>query len=272
MKGSLVMFKNKKLIFAFVSALLIATTVLAPIAYASNPYNNVWKSSPESIQKFNEYIASLPEDEAALILADEELVFNMKLDSYWNIETVSTNSVRAVSLPLSGSPAGSYYSYNGSACDCHSHCTYSIPSNAYSSYRCYYSYSGVKKSGNCIRYNPTGSIQCKGFADYVYHSYTGHDVGNSYTVSTSGYSSISNDTTGADLMETFFTSLSEGSNVRLSVRGKTYNHSIIVCDISSSGIYLYDANRVGNCKIGYQFKSWSQLASMYSGIVKAWAA
>lgn len=263
---------TKKFFLSFISALLIITTVLTPVAYASNPFNNVWKSSAESIQKFNEYIASLSDEEAALILADEELVFNMKLDSYWNTPEISTNSVRSVSLPLSGSPAGSYYSYNGSACDCHSHCTYSVPSSAYSAYRCYYSYSGVTKSGNCVRYKPTGSIQCKGFADYVYHEYTGHDVGDSYTVSTSGYSSISNDTTGANLMKSFFTSLTVGSNVRLSVRGASYNHSVIVCSTSSTGVYIYDANRTGNCKIGYTFKTWSQLASSYSGIVKAWAA
>lgn len=265
------MLKNKKFIFSLVSALLIVTTVFAPVAYASNPYNNVWKSSSESVQKFNEYIASLPEDEAALILADEELVFNMKLDSYWETNNVSTNSVRAVSLPLSDYTVGTYYSYDGSACDCHSHCTYSVPSS-YSKYRCYYSYNGVKKSGNCMRYDPTGSIQCKAFADYVYHEYTGHDIGSSYTISTTGYSSISNDTAGANLMKAFFVDLDEGTNVRVSVRNKTYNHSIIVCNISDRGIYLYDANRVGTCKVGYQFKSWTQLANMYDGIVKAWAA
>lgn len=70
------MLKNKKFIFSLVSALLIMTTVFAPVAYASNPYNNVWKSSSESVQKFNEYIASLPEENARLILEDEELVFH----------------------------------------------------------------------------------------------------------------------------------------------------------------------------------------------------
>ena len=103
------MLKNKKFILSLVSALLIVTTVFAPVAYASDPYNNVWKSSPESIQKFNEYISSLSEEEAALILADEELVFNMKLDSYWETENVSTNSVRSVSLPLSEYAAKSFY-------------------------------------------------------------------------------------------------------------------------------------------------------------------
>ena len=262
--------KNRKMFFSLIAALLIATTAFAPAVYAANPFNNVWKSSPESIQKFNEYIASLSEEEASLILADEELVFNMKLDSYWETNNVSTNSVRAVSLPLSNYTAGKFYSSTGKACTCHSYsCTYSIPSGA-SSTKCYIT--SKSKSGDCIRYAATGSIQCKAFADYVYHEYTGHDIGSSYTISTTGYSSISNDTAGANLMKAFFEDLDDGSNVRVSVRNKTYNHSIIVCKASSTGIYLYDANRVGTCKVGYQYKSWSQLASMYDGIVKAWAA
>lgn len=101
---------------------------------------------------------------------------------------------------------------------------------------------------------------------------TGHNIGSSYTISTTGYSSISNNTAGANLMKAFFEDLANGTNVRVSVRNATYNHSIIVCNASSTGIYLYDANRVGTCKVGYQFKSWTQLASMYDGIVNAWAA
>ena len=262
--------KNRKIIFSFVAALLIVTIAFAPAVYAANPFNNVWKSSPDSVRKFNEHIASLPEDEAALILADEELVFNMKLDSYWETNNVSTNSVRAVSLPLSNYTAGTYYSSTGKACTCHSYiCTYSVPSGA-STTNCYIT--SKSKSGDCIRYAATGSIQCKGFADYVYYEYTGHNIGSSYTISTTGYSSISNNTAGANLMKAFFEDLANGTNVRVSVRNATYNHSIIVCNASSTGIYLYDANRVGTCKVGYQFKSWTQLASMYDGIVNAWAA
>lgn len=33
------MFKNKKFFLSFISALLIITTVLTPVAYASNPFN-----------------------------------------------------------------------------------------------------------------------------------------------------------------------------------------------------------------------------------------
>lgn len=262
--------KNRKIIFSFVAALLIVTIAFAPAVYAANPFNNVWKSSPDSVRKFNEHIASLPEDEAALILADEELVFTMKLDSYWSEPSSTARAQSVVSLPLTSYPAGSFYSATGVACTCHSYsCTYSVPAGA-STTKCYIT--SRNRSGDCIRYEATGSIQCKGFADYVYYEYTGHNIGSIYTISTTGYSSISNNTAGANLMKAFFEDLANGTNVRVSVRNKTYNHSIIVCNASSTGIYLYDANRVGTCKVGYQFKTWSQLASMYDGIVKAWAA
>ena len=262
--------KNRKIIFSFVAALLIVTIAFAPSVYAANPFNNVWKSSPDSVRKFNEHIASLPEDEAALILADEDLVFTMKLDSYWVEPSSTARAQSVVSLPLTSYPAGSFYSATGVACTCHSYsCTHSVPAGA-STTKCYIT--SRNRSGDCIRYEATGSIQCKGFADYVYYEYTSHNIGSSYTISTTGYSSISNNTAGANLMKAFFEDLDDGSNVRVSVRNKTYNHSIIVCNASSTGIYLYDANRVGTCKVGYQFKTWSQLASMYDGIVKAWAA
>lgn len=265
------MLKNKKIIFSFISTLLIVTTVFAPVAYASNPYNNVWKSSPASVQKFNEYIASLPEENARLILEDDELVFTMKLDSYWEPGNVSTNSVRSTSLPLASYPAGNFYSTTGSSCDCHDTCDYPVPSGA-SPYICYRPGVG---SGKCIRYKPTGSIQCKGFADYVYYEYTGHDIGSSYSVSTTGYTSISNDAAGANKMKTFFQNLPDGSNVRLTGRNNV-RHSVIVNNSNSNGVYIYDANRVDYgdyyCKIGYELLTWSDLASLYKGIYSAWTA
>lgn len=267
------MLKNKKFIFSLVSALLIMTTVFAPVAYASNPYNNVWKSSSESVQKFNEYIASLPEENARLILEDEELVFMMKLDSYWEPDTVSTNAVKSSSLPLSAYPAGNYFSYNGESCDCHDECDYVVSTGGVST-RCYVA--STKKPGNCIRYAYTGGIQCKGFADYVYHEYTSHNVKAAYKLDVSNYTSISKDSAGATKMKTFFSSLPDGSNVRLTARSGG-RHSVIVNDASNNGVYIYDANRVEykdgeRCKIGYEFLTWSELASLYKGIYSAWTA
>ena len=260
---------NKRIFLSAVAALLVVTTFLGSATYASN--NIPEGSSVESIQKFNDYIASLPTDYAQIILDDEELVYSMKLDSYW--EEPQENSPSSLRFrpvfPLDEYPAGSYFTYNGNVCTCHSsyanHCSYN---RNYSTVRCC---NTVNHSlGNCKVYTNTGSIQCKGFADYVYHHTTGHDIGSSYVINTDDYSSIGDDETGAALMKTFLKGLKDGSNVRVSVRGKSYNHSFIVSDIRENGIYLYDANRTDLCKVDYKFKTWEQLAGMYDGVVCAW--
>lgn len=264
--------KRKKIIYTLVSTLLIVSTVFAPVAYASNPYNTIWKSSPSSVQKFNEYIASLPEENARLILDDEELVFMMKLDSYWEDPDESVASTNAVvSLPLSSYPAGNYYSFNGNSCTCHTDCDYVISTGGVSG-RCYIA--STKKPGNCIRYAPTGSIQCKAFADFVYNKCTGHDVKAAYKLDTSNYTSISNNSAGALKMQEFIEDLPDGSNIRLTGRNGV-RHSIIINDATRRGVYIYDANRVdyssgARCKIGYEFKTWAELASMYKSIYAAW--
>ena len=109
----------KKILLSSISALLIATTIFGSATYASEEIPE--GSSLESIRKFNEYVASLPEECAQSLLEDEELVINMKLDSYW-IEP-DENAASAQGLvrifPVSQYPAGSYFTVNGKACTCH---------------------------------------------------------------------------------------------------------------------------------------------------------
>ena len=99
----------KKILLSAISALLIATTVFGSATFASEEIPE--GSSLESIRKFNEYIASLPEENAQLILEDQEMVANMKLDSYWaepDENAVSTQGLVRV-FPLDQYPAGSYF-------------------------------------------------------------------------------------------------------------------------------------------------------------------
>lgn len=90
---------SKKIFLSAISALLIATSIFGSATYASGEIPE--GSSPESIRKFNEYIASLPEENAQLILEDQEMVANMKLDSYWAEpdEKYSVNSGAGSSFP-----------------------------------------------------------------------------------------------------------------------------------------------------------------------------
>ena len=266
--------KNYKKIISFLSFLFAAVLVFNFPAHASDLHTHEQEfalaSSTESVQKFNDYISTLPEDTAKLILEDEELVLMMTSDAYWTpSETNKVRSTYAVSLPLSNYPSGTYFTHNGNACStCHNNnCGYTIPSGESTS-RCWDSV--LNSSGNCKRYAPTGAIQCKAFADYVFYQYTGENVSNSNKSDTSAYATIINGSDGADDLKTLFTSLPIGSNVRLKVRGQTYYHSIIISAKSSTGVTIYDANRIGKCKVGNQTKAWAQLASMYSGVVCAW--
>ncbi len=230
------------------------------------------------IQMFNKYISTLSEARAQLILSDTELVETMQKDSYWLPIIDDSNSILRESssqLPLPGYGSGTYFSYNGKACTCHDDCDAIIPSGYSDVGKCYIierNSSNIITSvtnGNCKMYN--SSIQCKGFADYVYKVYCGEDISSRTSVTLSdSYNSIPSSSTGAALMQELLSSLPVGSNIRVHVRGKSYNHSFIISAKSSTGVTIYDANRVGNCKVGNQTKTWSELASMYDKVVSAW--
>lgn len=260
----------KKILLSSISALLIATTIFGSATYASEEIPE--GSSLESIRKFNEYVASLPKECAQSLLEDEELVINMKLDSYW-IEP-DENAASAQGLvrifPVSQYPAGSYFTVNGKACTCHTFeynpCRYI---GSYSPDHCSNVDNGA--AGNCKAYEGTTSIQCKAFADYIYNLGTTHDIGEAYSVSPVGYTTISNDANGAAKMKAFFENLPSGTDVRLKKRSGGY-HSIITAgtDSANTGIYVYDANWTGICQVGYKLRTWEFLASKFSGIQGAW--
>lgn len=116
------------------------------------------------------------------------------------------------------------------------------------------------------------------FADYTYRQYTGHDRGDSYKVDVGDYSNVTTDAARATKMKNTLKNLPMGSNVRFVGKNGASNHSIIVVppDTTSSdygkGIYVYDANRIGKCKVGYEFLTWSDLAAKYEKISFAWTA
>lgn len=252
--------KLTKLVCVILS-LVLGVQSLPVFAYDEAKYSNGEK-------KFNEYISTLSKEYADLILSDEELVATMKMDSYWEtVETKSSLRTTYDRLPVPGYPNGSYYTNDRGPCSCHDECGIYVPEGEDDS-RCYILGVG---SGNCKRYDNTGSIQCKGFADYIYHLYNEVDIADRYKIDVSSYTSISNNSTGAALLQELFSSLPIGSNVRVVIRSTGGNHSIIVSDKSSSGITVYDANSDGKtCVVKNRTFTWSQLAERYSGIVFAW--
>ena len=265
--------------------LLTVTVFLSGTVFAQDTHNAIdahehdelevvdVQESPEAVEKFNNLIASLEPEKARLILEDNELVSMMKRDAYWAPQVkVNRNAFRLLftSLPVSGYPVNSYYTYNGSACTCHSFCTPSIPSSSFSKYRCYNP--SASASGNCIRYNGTGAIQCKGFADYVFNQYTGADISESTKVSDYP-TGFTNDSNGEEVIAEFFGRMPVGSNIRVSVRNASYNHSFIISAKSPTGITMYDCNGSSSrCQIKNTTRSWTTLVSKYDGIIYAWAA
>lgn len=218
----------------------------------------------ESIALFNDFISTLDEESAALILSDEELVHSMQMVNYWKPSTDNADSISAyssVTLPLAEYPSGSYFSYNGQACTCHKNCTFSIPEN-YSVNRCYNTYTGL--SGNCKRYAATGSIQCKAFADYVFKQYNGADCSSQ---------NATNKTLSTVTTESIGTYITRYLNVGSHLRGTLvsgFPHSIIITEITSTGISYYHANTDGTCNVSTDTKTWVQLGKWFASISNSW--
>jgi hypothetical protein len=167
---------------------------------------------------------------------DKELTDRMKSFEFWYPSGSSTRkAVVSASLPLSEYPAGSCFTVNGKACDdtlCPHHnqtdgCDYNIPSG-FSSDRCYNLI--TKKSGNCKRYEGTGAIQCKAFADYV-------------PVGTSVRGTLSN-----------------GVPHSYIVQAKTAD-GITIYDASGGA---------NHCQVNSSVKNWAQLANWMPTITSTW--
>lgn len=275
---------TSKLTGAFLAATIIMTSAAQSFA-DSNLYEQsddyLFDSAAESLVseqsliKFNEFIAQLDDETAELILSDEELVNSMKLESYWETDGATDTEVApyaSVTLPLSSFPAGSYFSVDGSACTCHGSCDFDDHSG-FSKSRCYEA--AYNRSGNCRRYSTTRSIQCKGFADYVFYKYNGVDCSDSNSINKSlSHGSV----TASNLKNYIKNNLSVGAHLRFSLigydeDGKQKNagpHSIIITKITNTGISYYQANYGGRCLVTTDTKTWSQLSSWIYSVTNAW--
>ena len=148
-------------------------------------------------------------------------------------------------------PDGSYYTYDGGPCDCHSWCEY---------------YSNC----NCIKYDD--SSQCVAFAKYVFYNLR-------------GYKWINGSTTWLNITDATET---KAKNALLGVPAGTYvlvkrapgyeEHSLSVVATDSRNITVYDANSgycptnnksYNNCKVRYLTMSWKDFAAQYQYIYKS---
>lgn len=273
------MTKQKRILSLAAAVIMASTSLTATGVYASevsdehdcdiDSYAQELMASgeitDESIALFNDFISTLDEESAALILSDEELVRSMQMVNYWKPSTDNADSISAyssVTLPLAAYPSGSYFSGNGRACTCHKNCTYSVPENYSVKNRCYDQSTG--SSGNCIRYAATGSIQCKAFADYVFKQYNGVDC-SAQNATNKTLSSVTTESIG-----TYITRyLNVGSHLRGTLVSGSY-HSIIITSITSTGISYYQANTNGTCNVSTGTKTWVELGKWFASISNSW--
>lgn len=147
-------------------------------------------------------------------------------------------------------PDGSYYTYDGGPCACHSWCEY---------------YSDC----NCIKYD--ASSQCVAFAKYVFYNLR-------------GYKWVNGSTTWLNITEA---TAAKAKNALLGVPTGTYvlvqratgyaEHSLSIVGTTSTTVTVYDANSgycsannksYNNCKVRYLTMSWEQFAAQYQNIYK----
>lgn len=161
--------------------------------------------------------------------------------------------MRAVSLPLSAYPSGSYFTVNGSACSSHDDCNAGSFSSTYTLIN-----TNPAVAGNCKKFN--GGIECMGFAYYVYYQYNGINCSNANRLDKAF--SITN----TDDAQSYFAHLPVGSHIRVNDK-----HSIIIAGFSYSGISVYEGNSDSRCRVNYTTKTWSQLSTSYPQITYGFA-
>lgn len=181
------------------------------------------------------------------------------LDEYTFIEEIDANSVSSSStsvhgktIPLTDYPNGSYFTKTGNACKketnggCHNDTTEA----------CKYERGSCP---NCMFYPHKRAVQCMAFAHYLYKQIWGVEVSDKDTTTAST-------STGAK-SRNFFWSISSGTELRVKLKGKIYEHSIVVVDISRTGVTIYHANGSGKCQVEYQTLTFESFANKYDTIV-----
>ena len=149
-------------------------------------------------------------------------------------------------------PVGAFFSYTGRPCTCHNKCSY------YGGCDCISDYNDPEKGGKLVRLY---SVQCMGFAHYVFYKLFGFIDSISYPENASKYYSLGSlspsQMTLANVKK-LFEGAKTGANIR--VLGK---HSMIVLKTNEEGIYVFQGNWVSPCMINIKFWTWEEFASRY---------
>lgn len=155
-------------------------------------------------------------------------------------------------FPIAEYPVGSYFTYNGRACDSHEECRPEIPCN-------------------CRLYD--NSIQCMGFAKYACDQYA-HRSKWSYTPSHTD-ETLYKFSSGGELKDLINRlGLEKGAYIRLCNAKSdpcTGDHSVVLVDADSTHITVYEANYGGLCRVNYRSLTYEKFVSQYDRIYKTFA-
>lgn len=206
------MFKIKKTVTAVISAIAITVSgaTIDASAFESGSYSN---DGLENCHQLDQY-----EVDDGYILGD---TYNL-----------NSRSSRAVTIPAYTS--NTYFTDNGKECTDHG-----TVNGVYVGNPCE---AGV--SCNCKEFE--SSIQCAGFARYVYTTYHG------YSINDVKKNELKKNITSADVAKATLKDLPKGTFIKvkaLTASGGTVQHFMIVSKASEDNVLLYHANYGGNCRV-----------------------
>lgn len=154
-------------------------------------------------------------------------------------------SINGVTFPFADYPSGSYFSYTGKACTCH---TGGCVTN-------------TKSGETCLRYWPSKSnrkvdlcgVQCMGFARFCqWRLYGTHDYGNSTDFYNALGGTFSAGNWTANTFKNILTDVGPGGHIRTAA-----GHSLFVIAVSGNGFITYECNtKQKDCKIYTRQWTW----------------
>lgn len=159
---------------------------------------------------------------------------------------MGNSAVLQESFPLSNYPVGSYFTYNGEACENHESCDY---------------------NGNCNCISYDSSIQCMAFAKYACDQYA-HRSSWKYTVShtdQTAHTYKSDSELRAILQE-----LGPSAYLRLN-KATGGQHSIVIISAGNSSVTIYESNYTDLCQVGIRTLTYAKFRSQYPSIAKTFA-
>lgn len=248
----------KKITSIFVVSVMAMSTIAVVNAETQTDISDEHKDYTQSphysdlVEWFDRY--DYTEEQRESFMADTETMdFIMYDDDFWNygsddnaVVPLYDPMLPLVNFPIRGYEDGRYFSNAGITTPCTHH------------------NSGCNFNGSCGCKSFNNSIQCYGFAQFVYWKRYGVYFSEANQIGGLSKSKFS----VGEIQNYIRSNLRVGSHIRLHLRNKGdgYYHSIIVTSKSSTGIGVYDANWDNKCGIRMTTWTWDDIFNYFDEI------